>query len=207
MEWYSTIWTVVESIGFLVVIIIFFLDPVRRWNFFGYRPTAVIGLFDPKSEKVLMVEVTEAGSQNDVWAFPQGGMYDDNIQITTRDVLQRELGIDETRFKLLYTQPLGTLRIHDALIIKRSRISTISIFPSLRGKAYMACYVKIRLDEENLHIQNGEGVNQVRAVSIEEAKKMQRSITGVEHNAAKQAMIDKMLDEISLRMKQFRGKG
>lgn len=205
MELYGNIWTVIESLGFLTVVVIFFLDPVRRWNFFGYRPTAVLGLFDPYLEKVLMVEVREA-SGTCVWSFNQGGIYDNNIHVTVSDVLHRELGIDETRFKLLYTEPLGTLRIKDSLIIKRARISTISIFPQLRGKGYLACYVRSNLKDVEDTLALGEGVTQVRAVDIAEARELVCSVKGAEHSPKKQAMMLAMLERIEQRIHETKAR-
>ena len=202
MALYGDIWTLIESFGFFVIIIIFFLDPVRRWNFLGYRPTAVVGLFDPALECVLMVQVREAGGGPFVWSFNQGGMYDLNILSTTSEILTRELALEETRFKLLYTEPLGTVKIKEALIIKRARISTISLFPHLRGKGYMAYYVQVNLKDIEAVTQKGEGVHALRVVSIEEAKALVTSATGAEHCPRKQEMILHMLDTMASHLLQ-----
>ena len=190
MELYSQLWSIVESIGFIIVIIIFFMDPVRRWNFFGYRPTAVIGLFDPHLGQVLMVKV------NGAWSFNQGGMYQNNIYLTVINILKRELGISETRFKLIYTQPLGAITIKNKQLLRRARISTISIFNHLRGKGYLGCFVRSNLKNIETEIHRGAGIQDSRIVAIAEAKKLACEFTTGEHQPAKQKMILAMLQEI-----------
>ena len=200
MDIYGNIWTVIESVAFFVVVIIFFLDPIRRWNFFGYRPTAVLGVYDPSLKKVLMVEVQEAGGGQHVWSFIQGGIYDNNIQATTFDIIKRELGLDDIRFKLLNDQPLGTVRIQEAKIIKRSRISTVSIFPNLRGKGYLGCYVRGDLEKVKQDITLGEGALRYCLFDIEKACELVTSVVGQEHTPAKRQMIQRMLSEINRRI-------
>lgn len=187
---YSNVWTFVESLAFLFVVLIFFIDPIRRWNFFGYRPTAVMGLYDPIMEKVLFCKV------NGAWSFSQGGMYQNNIYLTVNNVIKRELGIPETRFKLVFTRPLGTMRITNPTLIRRARISTISIFSTMRGKGYLGCFVRINLKDIESAIKRGTGVEECRVVSVDEAKKLLDVFDTDEHKPVKKKMILTMLDEI-----------
>ena len=53
------IWGIVEPLSFVLIVIIFLMDPIRRWNFFGYRPTAVMGLFDPHAQKVIFSQINK----------------------------------------------------------------------------------------------------------------------------------------------------
>lgn len=190
MELYNNIWTLIESFAYAFVILIFFMDPVRRWNFFGYRPTAIMGLFDPILGKVLIAKI------NGAWSFSQGGMYENNIYITTINVLKRELGISATRFKLIYTKPMGSVRLKNKNLIQRARISTISIFRTMRGKGYMACFLRAKLEDIEKDIKMGTGVQEIKVCTIEEAKKLVTSHTIGEHQPKKQKIILKMLEEI-----------
>ena len=135
MEHFSTFWTILEFATFLVVLLIFFLDPVRRWRFLGYRPTALLGVFDPVNKVVILAEV------HGTWSFSQGAIYDINPKSTVKAILYEELGI-RTSFKLISTNPVGCLKIPRARM-SRASISSISIFRNLRGKGYMAYYVRI----------------------------------------------------------------
>lgn len=194
MELLEKIWNVVEPVTYFFVILVFFKDPIRRWNFFGYRPTAVMGLFDPHLGKVLLAKANHA------WAFNQGAIYDNNIYAICKDILQRELGISDTRFKLIYTRPLGTVRITNKHLLNRARISTISLFRHLRGKGYMACFIRINLKDIEKEIKMGAGVQDFRIVTYEEAKALVKEPTKStnEHNSKKQGMILEMIDEIQV---------
>ena len=190
MELYNNVWTIIESMTYVFVIFLFFMDPIRRWNFFGYRPTAVMGLFDPLLGKVLIARI------NGAWSFSQGGMYENNIYITAISVLQRELGIPATRFKLIYTKPMGSVRLLNKNLIQRARISTISIFPTMRGKGYLACFLRAKLEGIEKEIRMGTGVQEVKVCSIEEAKALVVSHAIGEHQPKKQQIILRMLEEI-----------
>lgn len=190
MEIYNIIWTFVESFTYVFIIIIFFKDPIRRWNFLGYRPTAVMGLFDPHLGKVIFSRVNHA------WSFNQGGMYESDIYVTVKDILKRELGISETRFKLVYTKALGKIAISNKQLLTRSRLSTISLFKNLRGKGYMACFIRTNLEEIEAEIRKGAGIQEVRIVTYKEARELATSCTTNEHQPKKQSFILAMLDEI-----------
>ncbi len=190
MDVFNQVWTVVEAITTVLVIFLFFHDPIRRWNFFGYRPTAVMGLFDPALGKVLFSKI------NGAWSFNQGGMYENNIYVTVETILKRELGLPETRFKLSYTRPMGTVRITEQALVNRARISTVSLFSRARGKGYLACFVRGRLDGVEREMQPGAGVQEVRIVDFDEARRLVLEHTIGEHRPAKQRIILRMIDEI-----------
>lgn len=190
MEIYNIFWTLLESVTYIFIIVIFFNDPIRRWNFFGYRPTAVMGLFDPHLGKIIFSRVNHA------WSFNQGGMYESDIYATVKSILKRELGLSETRFKLVYTKPLGAIRIHNKQLLTRSRISTISIFKDLRGKGYMGCFIRTNLSEIEPEIRKGAGIQEVRIVTYAEARELVKSCTTNEHQPKKQAFILSMIDEM-----------
>lgn len=190
MDIFNQVYTIVEAVAFVFLIFLFFFDPIRRWNFFGYRPTAVMGCFDPTSGKVLFSRI------NGAWSFNQGGMYENNIYVTVKNILRRELGISETRYKLSYTRPLGTVRIENKNLVNRARISTITIFNTPRGKGYLGCFIRTDLDGIESEIRPGAGVQEVRVVTLDEARRLAKEHTSAEHRPAKQAMILEFLDEI-----------
>jgi hypothetical protein len=203
MEYLRLSWDILEPLVFLAAVFLFFRDPIRSWNFWGYRPTAVMGLFDPHLNKVLISKVNKA------WSFNQGGMYENNIYVTVKNILSRELGIEATRFKLVYTEPLGKVRIRNKQALTRARISTVSIFPNLRGKGYLACYIRINLEGIEKDLRKGAGIQDSIVVSPEKAKELVTQIETLEHQAKKHKMILHMLSSIenfSSKMKEWESK-
>lgn len=186
---FGNFWNVFELLIFLSIVGLFFSDPVRRWNFFGYRPTAVMGIFDRKRAKVLLVK---ARGQ---WTFSQGGIFDPNIIISITQITKRELNAPESSFRLEYTRPLGTIRMHRAL--PRERMNTISIFRKLRGKGYMACY--LATDCETVNLTPGHGIDICEFVSLDEARKriLEMPARHVQFNKSRQQFSMQMLDEIA----------
>src|SRR5687767_11521502 len=67
---------------------IFFKDPLKRWTFFGYLPTAVLIIFDPKTKETLLV------SNKNTLGFPQGGIFNSDVTQAVEKTLRRELGIE-----------------------------------------------------------------------------------------------------------------
>lgn len=166
LETYSLLWNLIETVIFLVVCGLFFFDPIRRWNFFGYRPTAVMVMFDPKIRKVLLVRK----GPEPWYAFSQGGIYNPDLNFSSKEILRRELGLDENRYSLRYTQNLGRVKINDREYTKRSRIHTISIVRNLRGKGYIACYIRTNLANIEKDIKLGEDITEFKVVSLDEAR-------------------------------------
>jgi hypothetical protein len=201
MELITDICNLLQFFAIIFVVVIFFIDPVRRWNFFGYRPTAVLGIFDPDLGTVLM-------SQNDnAWSFNQGGMYEENIYITVKDIIKRELGFGETRFKLLYYKPLGTVRIKNRFLLTRARISSISLYHQLRGKGYLACFLRTNLKDVEKEMVKGAGVQDVKIVPVAEAIEMVKASVSSEHQSRKKEMILSMLQEIEQMMSKMKQHG
>lgn len=188
---YFAIWNIIEPCILVFVIFIFFRDPIRRWNFFGYRPTAVTGIFDPKLEKVIFSKV------NGFWSFNQGGIYEDNMYTTVADILSREVGLPQTRFKLIYFTSLGKVKLYNERLLTRARISAFSIRSKLRGKGYIGCFIRCNLDGIESIIKKGAGIEEVRVVSFEEAKRLtDEKCDHEEHQQKKRDMIIAMIDEM-----------
>jgi len=185
----SGIWQHLEYIVFFALVFLFFKDPIRRWNFFGFRPTAVVGLFDLRLGKVLLAKV------NRTWSFSQGGIYTGNLKTEVKEILASELGLRERMFKLIWNEPLGSSRIRNKELLNRSRINTFSVMP-LIGKGYLACYTKLCLENIQEQVELGEGVKEIVVVTIPEARKLIELKTGDEHNPCKVRMMQHMLDEI-----------
>ncbi len=190
MDLINNVLNLLQFFGLLFVVIIFFMDPIRRWNFFGYRPTAIVGLFDYHTGKVLFSKV------HGVWSFNQGGIYEENIYLTVNEILHRELGLATYRFRLIYTKALGSILIKDRELLTRPRITSISISPRLRGKGYMACFAQADLSHVEKEIQKGTGIEEVKVVTLEEAKTLLKEFKNDEHDAKKQQFIMYMLEEI-----------
>ena len=193
---YSCIWSIIETFAMLTVIFIFFNDPIRRWNFFGYRPTAIMAIFDPKHKKILL-----ARKDGEPWlAFSQGGIYNSDMNFTVKEILRRELGLDSSRFGLRYTQNLGTIKINDPELLKRSTLSSISLARGLRGKGYLACYIRANLELVEKEVQLGEGIAEVKVLDIKEARnkveEQGKHQTPSKHGKKKQSMLLSILKEI-----------
>lgn len=193
----SNVWSIVEILAFSIVFILFFMDPIRRWNFFGYRPTAIMALFDDKAGKVLLLK-----KDVEPWyCFSQGGIYNPDLNFSSKEILKRELGLDENKFSLRYTQTLGKVRIRDREYNKRARISTISMMRNLRGKGYIACYIRTNFDHIDKAVNLGEDICEFKIVSIAEARKLILGQGAADQQVSKslnkkQQYLMKALDEI-----------
>jgi len=196
MEIFGNIWTIVECSAFLFVIFVFFKDPLRRWNFFGYRPTAVMVLFNPEQEKVLLIRTRS------IWAFSQGGIYDKNINNTVHEILHRELGLQESKYRLINTEPLGTLRWKGNNPLARARLDTISMFSKLRGKGYLACYIQMDLEDIESVVQLGESVKEVKAVAINDAIKQLNDIPKDRFDPGKAQINVQIVEEVKQLIKR-----
>ena len=198
MEMINNLLNILQFLGLIFVVVIFFIDPIRRWNFFGYRPTAIVGLFDSNTGKVLFSKV------HGVWSFNQGGIYEENIYLTVNEILHRELGLATYRFRLIYTKAMGSVLIKDRELLTRPRITSISLSPRLRGKGYMACFAQADLSRIESEIQKGTGVEEVKVIPIEEAKSLLKEFSNDEHSKEKQKFILEMLAEIEKLIKMLK---
>ena len=201
---YSSIWSLIETFALLTIIFIFFKDPLRRWNFFGYRPTAIMGLLDFEEGKVLLAKK----NADPWWSFSQGGIYNPDINCTVQEILKRELGLEPTRFGLRYTQSLGCIKINDPKLVKRATLSSVCITSDLKGKGYIACYIRCNLRGIEEEIKYGEGIEQVEVLSLKEARdrivKQEEVYDGESsaHGLKKQAMVLSMMDEMDTIVKR-----
>src|SRR5882724_13422549 len=89
---------------FIGAIYVFLIDPIRRWQFFGFRPTVIAILFDPKLKKVLLIK------DANTWEFIQGSMYVSDIYCTLEQTLKRETALVSINYKLVHVSALGTAK-------------------------------------------------------------------------------------------------
>lgn len=174
VEFFNTYWSTAEAalvtLSISLTLFIFFHDPVRRWKFLGFRPTAVLSIFDPKTKKILLVKGKE-------WFLPQGGIYESDIYTTVEQTIQRELGISSENYKLEFVKPIGTIKIGDKERLKRATIGTITLFPYTRGKGYLACFIKADLPKVKRKIKPGYDIHKVETASFKAAIKLIQSRT------------------------------
>ncbi len=173
MDWLTAIntyWSPVEvaltAIGIAATVYLFFNDPLRRWRFFGYRPTAIVVLFDSKIKKVLLIQHYD-------WAFPQGGIYSDDFYTTVEQTLARELGISTNQYALQNVKPVGTAKgLGHHWGPNRASLNTFSLRKSLVGKGYLACFVRTDLKKILPKIKIGFGFQKVGLFTPTQAEKL-----------------------------------
>ncbi len=172
---YGNIWSIVESIAATITIIftlfLFFNDPIRRWKFFGYRPTVLIVLFDPKIKKILLAKSVE-------WTFNQGSIYGQNITETIKETVERELGINSSLYRVYLVNPLGEVSIKGQKRLTRIALGSISIFPSLRGKGYIGCFLDCDLKKLRKKIKLGFGMEKTGVFTLKQAEEKLLSSLG-----------------------------
>ncbi len=168
---YSNYWSLAESIiaiftfGFSLTL--FFIDPIRRWRFFGFRPTALVILYDRGLKKVLLIRNQHG------WEFNQGGIYEDNILNTVEHILFRELSLENNQYKLYFVKALGKMWIKDSHEkLQRSTIGGITIARTLQGKGYIGCFVSCDLQKIFSKIKLSHELHGKKIVSLKEAQRI-----------------------------------
>lgn len=143
---------------------LFLKDPLRRWTFFGFRPTAVIPLVDPKVEEALLIKK----EGENWWSFAQGGLFEKDINAAVANILERELGLPRNSFDLRYPLVLGAQRISgDDYRLKRPILGAISL-KKLRGKGYIACYCLCRKADVLKNFSLGPAISDCRFFPLKE---------------------------------------
>lgn len=185
----NEIWDNIQSIiAILTVAIssyIFFNDPIRRWRFFGYRPTALMVLLDPAINSVVFVK--NEGN----WSFSQGGLYNSDVYDTVEDVLERELNLNPKDYRLFYTKEVGKADLTKDWQKNNVIFGGIKLWKKTRGKAYIACFIMIdtkKIGNFNL----GYGINEVQLVHLDKAADF---IIENIVNVSKRPVLQKAIDE------------
>lgn len=174
--------------GVILTVYLFFDDPIRRWKFFGYRPTLVIVLFDPVTKRVLLEQTKSK------WNFVQGGLYGSDIYTALEQIIERELGTTSNVYKLQFVKPMGTVEINDGRT-RRATLGGLSLRKTLKGKGYLACFVLCNLEKTIKKVKKGYGVKRVQLFNLEDAfAKIQAS--QFPQKKAKTRIIKKIIDEL-----------
>lgn len=189
----NNFWTVIELLvtlpSFLLSIFIFFRDPLRRWRFFGFRPTAILVLYDSSQKKVLLTK-KKVG-----WAFAQGGIYDSNISQAVEQIAKRELDFESNEMQLRYIRELGTIAVKDPYRTNRVTIGGINLFPHLRGKGYIACFVASDFKRFLKNKKISYSIEAIKPYSIKDARRHIK-YEGKRNSFAKANIIKRILDEL-----------
>jgi hypothetical protein len=144
---------------------IFFKDPLKRWVFLGYLPTAVLVIFDPNEMKMLLI------SNKGTIGFPQGGVFVSDVVQTVERTLKRELGIESVLIEIRYAKPLGTVKINDKYRTRKITLGSFSLASKIHGKGYIAYYVSTDIKKLQKKIKIGYDIDQYWILNIKDAKK------------------------------------
>lgn len=168
MEFISKLSDIAGLAALSLGIYLFFSDPMRRWAFFGYKPTALIIFYDPKLKKVLLIE----HSHNNIWNFPQGGIYSTQINQVVDEILLREILIPKHLYKFYKTVPLGTIRRLNWSYSQKYYPGSISLLPAFLGKSYLACLVITDFPKIKKHVKLGFGISSYKILKLGDALRM-----------------------------------
>ncbi|MDQ5981906.1 MAG: MerR family transcriptional regulator, light-induced transcriptional regulator [Patescibacteria group bacterium] len=163
----EVIWNNLESfVTFATILIsgyIFFNDPIRRWRFFGYRPSVLVILIDPSLK--IVVFVNSGGS----WTFSQGGVYNSDIYEAVEDVLRRDLSLKPDEYRLFYTKVAGKATLSKDWQKNYPIFGGVAFSSEIKGKAYIACMVMI---DSKMIKEMGYGVSEYKVVDQLEASEI-----------------------------------
>ncbi len=156
-----------------VSLYVFFSDTIRRWIFLGFKPTAIIIIFDSKSDRVLLVNkpLVHSSKTDYPWFFPQGGIYSSDLNNVVNTVLEREFSQTPSSFDFHRVVTLGT-KITRRRVESKQFYGSVSIFSNLRGKGYLACIVETDIDKFAKKSKLGFGLKQVKIASFDKALTM-----------------------------------
>ncbi|HVX92773.1 MAG TPA: hypothetical protein VHA74_01530, partial [Candidatus Dojkabacteria bacterium] len=121
---------------------LFFIDPIRRWSFFGYFPTVVLALIDYKSKEILTIEYENKNALDK--QLPQGSIYNSDILNAVENTIQRELGLDLKYIDLEYIKELGVLKSDDVKRLRKFQYGMLSLVPLVKGKGYILCICTVK---------------------------------------------------------------
>jgi len=206
----GTIWNIIEPIVTILTIVfslaIYFRDPLRRWRFFGYRPTAIMVIYDPQTMSVLLIKSNQNKS---FWHFSQGGIYTSEINTTIEEIIRRELGIKPGSYRLRYIEEIGTIKIKNRERSQRDLIGFLSIRRKIQGKGYIACYIQADLEKIKKEIKAGYATTETKIFSVDEAKKLFESKlkTAPDMRVKKLRLLIEILEKVENDVKNGEGNG
>lgn len=156
--------------GLTFAAFLFLKDQVRRDRFFGYIPTVITVVYDPKARKLLICYLN--GGKN-LWIFPQGRI-EDSILGAARDVLRQEIKL-ERAFKLGGSFYLGRNKLRAEGKTRLQRFmdpAEWTLARQWRGKAYTALQVETSIEHARRELDGSFLYECGGFVSFAEARKL-----------------------------------
>jgi hypothetical protein len=193
LEEFANAWSAFEAsllIGSAILsLYLFFKDPIRRWRFWGYRPTALIFLFSLDQSEMLLIKDYYSGQ----WLLPQGGVINDSIVATIHATMLREAGLDPYHYAISKIEPLQTLPLSEQSTQRKQHLGGISIFPELRGKGYIGCYLNTdTLDIKRIIAERGL-TRQVKLIPTPKALKLLKESYRITNNPLKFELVQSVI--------------
>jgi len=197
MEYYLSLayylGAIIQALIIVSGVILFFRDDFRKWNFFGFRPTAMLVMFDSKAHKLLLVREKKNEKPNYFWTFCQGGIFSSDIDQTVRAIALRELGLCSQNLWLRFIKVLGAQKINDPDRMKRATFGSFSLC-KLRGKGYIGCFIKV--DMEKMNISLGMPIEEAGWFTFDQAKNLLKEGSDEENTPKKKKMYQGALRQI-----------
>lgn len=157
-------------------IFIFFSDPLRRWRFFGYLPTAIVALVDPLRKKILVVQFDKKYYGHKIpLQLPQGGIYSNHVGDAVKEILEKEIGLTLNYYDIKHVRELGELNIskhHERM--HKYQYGIIGISPLIRGKGYIGCLCICDARIVTKQLNKGVGIEDAYFISLDAFKQDQK---------------------------------
>lgn len=155
----------------VITLYVFFTDDIRRWSFLGYKPTAILLVFDNKTKKVLLInkDTIRNLKREYAWYFPQGGIYSSDLNTTVATIMEREFNAGPFTYDFTQIHVLGKKRIKNRAVDRKQYIGAISLFSSLKGKGYIACILHTDMSFFKKNIQKNVHIGKIRLVTLDQA--------------------------------------
>lgn len=174
IESLQNFWSVAEPlvwiIGLAFAAFLFLKDQVRRDRFFGFIPTVITVVYDPKERKLLVCYLN--GGTN-LWILPQGRI-EDSILESARGVLAQELNLSRA-FKLGGSFYLGRNKLRAEGKARLQRFmdpAEWTLARRWRGKAYTALQVETSIQHAAKELDGSFLYECGRFVTLAEARKL-----------------------------------
>lgn len=159
-----------------VTIVLFFRDPLRKWRFFGYLPTALVALVDPLKKTILVVRYSPEYFKKKIPPLlPQRGIYTNHVGGAVTEVLAKEVGLSMNHFDLKHIVALGELNVHKHQTrMKKFQYGVFGLSPLVVGKGYVGCICVCDESVVKKAMKPGVAVEALEFMSIEEFRATQQ---------------------------------
>ena len=191
--WNLTEW-LLTLLGVVFGLYLFLKDQIRRDRFFGFIPTVITVVYDPKEKKVLVGHLN--GGVNK-WIFPQGRV-EESLLASARQVLSQELGLERS-YKLLGSMYLGRTSLRREKTARLDRFmdpAEFTLFRFWRGKAYTVLFVETKVESAMKELDADFLYEDVQFVDLAEA----RDLLTAGHRNEKAQMYLNVLDALEKEM-------